>query len=125
ASHKRLYGEIGQFSTKPDHMPDTHRSYLEHNPENDRKWAEMIGPSTHKFVSYILDMNVEKKALSILGTLRNLATKYTNSEIEKAADTLLEISTNPTVSVLKSVLERNKKRTQKQKNGSETKHTNA
>lgn len=81
-------------------------------------------PSTHKLVSYILDMNVEKKELSILSTLRNLATKYTNSEMEKAADILLEISTNPTVSVLKSVLERNKKRTQKQKNGSENKHTN-
>ncbi|WP_164667673.1 Mu transposase domain-containing protein [Virgibacillus doumboii] len=25
ASHKRLYGEIGQYSTSTDHMPDNHR----------------------------------------------------------------------------------------------------
>ncbi|MEK4246603.1 IS21 family transposase [Psychrobacillus sp. FSL K6-2684] len=124
ASHKRLYGEIGQFSTNTDHMPDNHRSYLEHNPENNRKWAETIGPSTLQFVSSILEMNVEKKSLSILSTLRNLATRYTNSEMEKAAETLLEISTNPTVSVLKSILERNKKRKQNQKTDSKN-HTNA
>lgn len=34
--------------------------------------------------------------------------------MEKAVETLLEISSNPTVSVLKSLLERNKKRKQKQ-----------
>ncbi|MGP7817393.1 hypothetical protein [Niallia sp. 01092] len=58
---------------------------------------------------------MEKKALNILSTLRNLSTKYTKKEIEKATETLLEISTNPTISVLKSVLERNKKRKQTQK----------
>jgi transposase len=113
ASHKRLKGEIGQYSTNTDHMPDNHRLYLDHNPENNRNWAETIGPSMTKFVSHILEMNVEKKALNILSTLRNLSTKYTKKEIENAAETLLEISTNPTVSVLKGVLERNKKRKQK------------
>lgn len=125
ASHKRIYGEIGRFSTNPDHMPDNHRLYLEHNPENNRKWAESIGPSTLQFVSYILEMNVEKKSLSILSTLRNLATKYTQNEMEKATETLLEISTNPTVSVLKSVLERNKKRKQNQKNEINSDRTNS
>ena len=113
ASHKRLSGEIGQFSTNTDHMPDNHRLYLEHNPENNRKWAETIGPSMVQFVSYILEMNAEKKALSMLSTLRNLSTKHTNKELEKATHTLLEISTNPTISVLKGVLDRGKKRKQK------------
>lgn len=40
ASHKRLNGEIGQFSTNIDHMPDNHRLYLEHNPENNREWQK-------------------------------------------------------------------------------------
>ncbi|WP_349237168.1 IS21 family transposase [Bacillus sp. REN3] len=113
ASHKRLKGEVGQFSTITDHMPDNHRLYLEHNPENNRKWAEAIGPSMMQFVSYILEMNTEKKALNILGTLRNLSTKYTDGELERATHTLLEISTNPTISVLKGVLVRGKKRKQK------------
>lgn len=113
ASHKRLKGEIGQFSTNTDHMPDNHRLYLEHNSKNNRKWAETIGPSMSQFVSHILEVNAEKKALNILSTLRNLSTKYTHKELEKAAQTLLEISSNPTVSVLKSVLDRGKKRKQK------------
>lgn len=113
ASHKRLNGEFGQFSTNIDHMPDNHRLYLEHNPENNRKWAETIGPSMVQLVSYILEMNVEKKALNILSTLRNLSTKYSKEELEKSTQILLEISTNPTVSVLKGVLERSKKRKQK------------
>lgn len=115
ASHKRLKGEIGQFSTNPDHMPDNHRLYLEHNPENNREWAETIGVSMAQFVSHILELNVEKKALNILSSLRNLSTKYTKKEMERAAETLIEISTNPTVSVLKSILERNKKRKQNPK----------
>lgn len=89
------------------------RLYVEHNPENNRKWAETIGPSMTLFVSHILETNVEKKALNILSTLRKLATKYTKTDMEKASETLLEISTNPTVSVLKSVLERSKKKKQK------------
>jgi len=76
-------------------MPDHHRLYLEHTPENNRKWAETIGSSMTQFVSYILEKNVEKKALNTLSTLRNLSIKYTKIEMEKATETLLEISTNP------------------------------
>ncbi|WP_203249336.1 IS21 family transposase [Sporosarcina beigongshangi] len=110
ASHKRLQGEFSQYSTNTDHMPDNHRAYLEHNPEKNREWAETIGPFMVQFVSRILEMNVEKKALNILGTVRNLSTKYSIEELEKAIETLLDISTNPTVSVLKGILERRKKR---------------
>ncbi|WP_200809529.1 Mu transposase domain-containing protein [Virgibacillus dakarensis] len=115
ASHKRLNGEIGQYSTNTDHMPDNHRLYLEHNPENNHKWAESVGPNITQFVSYILKNNIEKKALNILSTLRNLSTKYAKNELEEATQTLLEISTNPTVSVLKSILERKKKQRKNKK----------
>lgn len=124
ASHKRLKGEMGQFSTNTDHMPDNHRLYLEHNPDNNRKWAEEIGPYMTQFVSYILEMNVEKKALTILSTLRNLSTKYTQKELEIATQTLLEIATNPTVSVLKGILKRKKKKTQNRKIGIDNHQTN-
>ncbi|WP_147533024.1 IS21 family transposase [Bacillus marasmi] len=125
ASHKRLHGEIGQFSTNIDHMPDNHRLYLDHNPASNLKWAETIGPSMTQFVSNILETNVEKKALNILSTLRNLSDRYTKYELEKASETLLEISTNPSVSVLKGVLERSKKRNQKRKTDTNSHPANA
>ncbi|MDQ1005333.1 vacuolar-type H+-ATPase subunit I/STV1 [Neobacillus niacini] len=115
ASHKRLNGEVSQFSTNKDHMPDNHRLYLEHNPENNRKWAETIGPSMEQLVSHILETNAEKKALNILSALRNLSNKHTRDELESATHTLLEILTNPTIPVLKGVLDRRKKRKQKSK----------
>lgn len=124
ASHKRLKGEVGQYSTNKNHMPDNHRQYLDHNPENNRQWAETIGLSMAEFVSYILEINVEKKALNILASLRNLSRKYTNNDMEKATQTLLEVSTNPTISVLKSILERNKNRDKKQKENTDSYHVN-
>lgn len=110
ASHKRLSGEIGQYSTNSDHMPDHHRVYLDHNPENNLEWAASVGPSMSQFVSHILEKNPEKKALNILSTLRNSAAKYPNKDLESATQTLLEISQHPTVSVLKGILDRHKKK---------------
>ncbi|MCP3032145.1 IS21 family transposase, partial [Halobacillus sp. A1] len=110
ASHKRSLEEVGQFSTNPDHMPDNHRSYLEHTPENNQKWAGSIGPSTDRLVAHILKHHPEKKALTILSSLRNVSSKYTKDDLETAARTLLDISTNPTIPVLKGILDRRKKR---------------
>lgn len=115
ASHKRLKGDVGQYSTNIDHMPDHHRSYVEHNPENSSKWAATIGPCTEKYVAYILENHVEKKALQILNTLQNLTKKYAVEELEQAITTLLEISSNPSNTVLKGLLERTKQ-TSKAKN---------
>lgn len=61
ASLKRLNEEVDWFLTNTDHLPDNHRLYLEHNPKNNRKWAETIEPSTIQFVSYILETNAEKQ----------------------------------------------------------------
>lgn len=113
ASHKRLSGEIGQYSTNNEHMPDHHRLYLDHNPENNRQWADTIGPYMHQFVSYILKTNPEKKSLKYPHDIRNLATKHSNKDLESAVQTLLEISNHPTISVLKGILDRHKKRMQK------------
>lgn len=114
SSHKRLSGEMGQFSTHTDHMPDHHKQYLAHTPESNLEWAETIGESMAQFVTYILDNNPEKKALKILGSLRNLSTRYSNEHLEQATHTLLTISQHPTISVLKGVLARKKKQQQTQ-----------
>jgi hypothetical protein len=110
ASHPRKKKADDSYSTNSDHMPDNHRRYLDHNPANNRKWARDICPSMERLVEYILQTNVEKKALNILNGLRNIASRKTNTELEEAAKTLLEISSHPTVAVLKSILERQKKK---------------
>ena len=109
-SHPRIKKSEDPYATNLDHMPDNHRVYLDHNPENLRKWAKSIGPNTEKFVEHILKTNVEKKALNILNGLKSTASKRTDTELEEAIKTLMEISSHPTVAVLKSMLERQKKK---------------
>jgi|LFRM01.1.fsa_nt_gb transposase len=108
ASHKILLGEIGQFLTNPNHMPDNHRKYLEHTPDQIKNWAKTMGYSTEKFVGYILDNQVEKKALTVLLSFKNLTKYYSDELIEKSCETLMTISQAPTLSVLKTILKRMK-----------------
>ncbi|MBW6065490.1 IS21 family transposase, partial [Planococcus sp. CP5-4] len=110
ASHPRKRKSEDSYATNLDHLPDHHRRYLDHNPENNRKWAKEIGPNMERLVEHILKTNVEKKALNILNGLRNTASKKTSTELEAATKTLLEISSHPTVAVLKSILARQKKK---------------
>ena len=42
ASHRRLKGRSGQYSTITEHMPEDHQKYLEWNGDRFRKWAERI-----------------------------------------------------------------------------------
>ncbi|MGX9120849.1 hypothetical protein ACWTU6_30120 [Mesorhizobium sp. BHbsci] len=42
------------WHTDPDHMPSSHRRYLEWTPEHFRRWAASIGPQTEGLVIAIL-----------------------------------------------------------------------
>lgn len=124
ASHKRLYGEFGQYATLTSHMPENHRKFLKHTPQNSLKWAESVGPNTVQIVELILANTVEKQALNMIMGLKNLSKYYSSLEIEQACGTVGSVSKNPTVSLIKTVLKRMK--TDKNKNklpaDSESKH---
>lgn len=123
ASHKRLYGEVGQFSTLSEHMPDNHRLFLEHTPKNSREWAQSVGSNMEEFVDVLLNNGSEKKALNQLMSLRSLDKRHSKEELNLAAQNLLLASSNPTVSVFKTILARNKKRERAKDDGSLTKLT--
>ena len=57
ASHKRLTGRPGQYSTQIDHMPKDHQQYLEWNGDRFRRWAKEVGPNTYKVIDAILASN--------------------------------------------------------------------
>ncbi len=54
ASHRRLKGRPGQYSTITEHMPEDHQKYLEWNGDRFRKWAKRIGINTYTVVNAIL-----------------------------------------------------------------------
>lgn len=95
--------------------------YLEHTPDNNREWAQTIGVHMEAFVEKLLHSSSEKKALNQLMSLRSLEKRYSKEDMDFAAHNLLLASSNPTVSVYKTILIRNKKREQAKEDGSVTK----
>jgi len=112
ASYKILLGEIGRYSTYPNHMPDNHRKYLEHTPGQIKRWASSKGDSVINFVDYILINHAEKKALDILLSFKNLERYCSDDLIEKACQTLITILHVPSLAVLKTILKRMKEKNQ-------------
>lgn len=108
ASHPRLKGEMGQRLINEDHMPEHHRRYLNHTPKQVLAWANTVGPHTYSYVEHILAKHVEKKALKLLATLKNMASKETDERLELACHTLMSVAKEPSNTLLKSLLARHR-----------------
>ena len=105
ASHKRLYGRKGQYSTILEHMPPDHQKYLEWNSDRFRKWAERIGTHTHKVISAILTSSrVEQQTYkSCMGLLR-LAERHSEESLEVACEKALSYTASPSYKSIKNIL---------------------
>jgi len=105
ASHKRLYGRKGQYSTNMEHMPPDHQKYLEWNGDRFRKWAERIGINTHKVISVILTSSrVEQQTYkSCMGLLR-LAERHSEEGLEAACGKALSYTASPSYKSIKNIL---------------------
>ena len=84
ASHERLYGR-GLYATRREHMPRSHREYLEWTPSRLIGWAEKTGPATAQLVGEILARreHPEQGYRSCLGILR-LGKSYEAQRLEAA-----------------------------------------
>ena len=109
AAHKRSYVP-GGFTTLTEHMPKSHRRYLEWTPSRIIKWAGKNGPNTQKLVTRILENrpHPEQGFRSALGIVR-LGKHYTPERVEKASIRALAIgacSYKSVKSILKNSLDR-------------------
>ena len=105
ASHRRLLGRPGQYSTLTEHMPEDHQKYLEWNGDRFRRWGDQIGSNTRKVVDLILASGkVEQQSYrSCMGLLR-LSEKYTSKKLEKACERALSYSDHPSYKSIKNLL---------------------
>jgi transposase len=53
AAHVRSYVH-GGYTTKPEHMPSSHRAYAEWTPSRILQWAEQVGPNARALCEVIL-----------------------------------------------------------------------
>jgi len=103
-SHPRSYKKW-HYSTLPEHMPESHRKYLEWTPSRILSWAATIGAATAEVVQTILDskMHPEQSFRSCLGIFR-LGKHYGNDRLEAACRRAIAFHTCRYKS-LKSILE--------------------
>ena len=105
ASHRRLYGRKGQYSTVTEHMPVDHQEYLEWNGDRFRKWAERIGTNTSKVVNAILaSQRVEQQSYRSCMGLLKLADKYSAQRLEGACRKALSYTASPSCKSIKNIL---------------------
>lgn len=105
ASHSRLTGRKGQYSTTIEHMPQDHQKYLEWDGDRFRKWADKIGPHTSIATHAILTSNrVEQQTYKSCMALLKLADKYSDASLEQACEKALSLTPSPSYKSIKNIL---------------------
>ena len=105
ASHRRLHGRSGQYSTVTEHMPQEHQKYLEWNGDRFRRWADSIGINTSKVVDAILTSGrVEQQSYRSCMGLLKLAEKHSPAKLEQACAKALSYSGKPSYKSIKNLL---------------------
>jgi hypothetical protein len=110
ASHKRLYGYCGQYSTTVEHMPEKHRQYTQWNAERFIRWASDIGPftqqavSNRRFAAIIASRKVEQQSYKTCIALLKLADSYSTDRLERACEKALCYHSCPSFKSIKTIL---------------------
>jgi transposase len=104
ASHIRSYRE-GAATTNPDHMPKSHRRYLEWTPSRIISWAARTGPATAELVEKVLlsKPHPEMGFRSCLGIIR-LGREFGPERLEAASERAVRMNAFSYKSV-KSILQ--------------------
>jgi hypothetical protein len=105
ASHKRLYGHPGQYSTNVEHMPEKHREHTQWNAERFIQWASGIGPSTEQAVKAVISSRkVEQQGYKTCMALLKLADAYSTERLEAACEKALCYHSCPSFKSVKTIL---------------------
>ena len=105
ASHRRLRGRKGQYSTITEHMPADHQQYLEWNGNRFRKWGAQIGTNTGAVVQAILSsQRVEQQSYRSCMALLKLTEKYSEKRLEAACKLALSYTASPSYKNIKDIL---------------------
>ena len=105
ASHRRLFGRPGQYSSIVEHMPEKHQNYLQWDGERFIRWAETVGPNTAVAIRAILASHkVEQQSYRSCLALLKLADKYSVDRLEAACIRALSFTPNPSFKSIKTIL---------------------
>ena len=104
ASHKRLKGRPGQYSTFTEHMPDDHRKYLEWDGDRFRRWAKEIGPKTSVVIDRMLTSGrIEQQSYRACMAVMKLAEKHSRAKLEAVCTKALKYANAPSYKNIKNL----------------------
>ncbi len=109
-THRRCGRKGVPPSTKPEHMPASHRRYAEWTPSRILSWAGKIGPRTEAVAAHVMKnrRHPEQGFRSCMGII-SLAKKYGNERVEAAcarAVAIRSINYQSIASILKTELDK-------------------
>ena len=105
AMHERIYGPRGSYRTNPDHMPDSHRDFVEWDAKRFRKWAAGIGPSCGEAVDAILrSRKIEQQSYRSCRAVLALAKKHGREMLEQACAKACSLTPRPSYKTIKSII---------------------
>jgi hypothetical protein len=105
ASHPRLYGRPGQYSTNEEHMPPDHQKYIMWNSERFINWASKTGENTTTVVRFFLSSHkVEQQGYKSCMALLKLADKYSAQRLESACAKALSYTERPSLKSVQAIL---------------------
>ena len=106
ASHRRLYGRPGQYSTVTEHMPPDHQKFIEWNGDRFRSWAEKIGPNTYTVINSILTSKlIEQQSYRSCMSILKLSEKYSAKALEAACRKVLAYTSHPSYKSIKTIID--------------------
>ena len=105
ATHPRLYGNLGRYSTLPEHMPEDHRKYTQWNAERFLSGARSIGDYTVTVVKAILaSSKIEQQGYRACMALLKLSDKYSAPRLEAACKRALTYTPSPSFRSIQTIL---------------------
>ena len=105
ASHPRLSGRPGQYSTFEEHMPKEHREYVSWNGERFLNWAGKIGEYTKTVVRTFLSRNqIEQQGYKTCIALLKLSDTHGALRLEQACARALSFTERPSLKSIQIIL---------------------
>ena len=105
ASHKRLIGRRGQYSTLEEHMPKKHQLYSQWDGNRFRLWSAKCGNSVHTVVERLLaSYRVEEQAYKSCLSLLKLSDKYGSQRLETVCELALQQVPSPRYKLIQNIL---------------------
>ena len=105
ASHPRLSGRPGQYSTYEEHMPKEHREYAAWNGERFLNWAGKIGAHTRTVAQFFLSRNqIEQQGYKACIALLKLSDTHTAARLEQACKRALSFTERPSLKSVQIIL---------------------